>query len=157
MILTSGSLSILLVRIFGCLPIIVLQIYSNCLTIARAPGTDEHPQGLNAFTCRTCPYQFVLDQPYYERTKMKKKEKDDVMGEDVSSLPEVQSMIHCGRLASHADFWSSTMRESGLRLTTCMVLSTADEKCGRTSDFFLQMYQMQQAVEDVLSVRRYLK
>ncbi|KAL2417977.1 hypothetical protein ABEF95_001330 [Exophiala dermatitidis] len=59
----------------------------NCLTIARAPGTRQHPQGLNAFTCRTCPYQFVLDQPYYERTYMKKKQKDDIMGEDESDLP----------------------------------------------------------------------
>lgn len=59
----------------------------NCLTIARAPGTDDHPQGLNAFTCRTCPYQFVLDQPYYERTYMKKKEKGDIMGEEQSDLP----------------------------------------------------------------------
>ena len=41
----------------------------------------------------------MLDQPYYERTKMKKKEKDDVMGEDVSSLPEVQSMLSCYAVA----------------------------------------------------------
>ena len=59
----------------------------NCLTIARAPGNDQHPQGRNAFICRTCPYQFVLDQPYYERTYMKKKEKDDILGEEESDLP----------------------------------------------------------------------
>ncbi|EXJ92544.1 DNA-directed RNA polymerase III subunit RPC10, partial [Capronia epimyces CBS 606.96] len=60
------------------------------LTIARAPGTRQHPQGLNAFTCRTCPYQFVLDQQYYERTYMKKKQLDDIMGEEQSDLPTVE-------------------------------------------------------------------
>jgi hypothetical protein len=83
---------------------------------------------------------------------MKKKEKDDVMGEDVSSLPEAKSMLWYCPLASQADFWPSTMRESDLRLTTCMVLSAPDEECGRASYVFLQVYQVQQAVEDILSV-----
>ncbi len=65
----------------------------NCLTIARAPGTRQHPQGLNAFTCRTCPYQFVLDHSYYERTRMKKKEKDDILGEEESDLPVNEGTI----------------------------------------------------------------
>lgn len=55
--------------------------------MAFAKGTDMHPEGVNAFQCRTCPYQFLLDKPYYERTYMKKKQRDDVMGEDESSLP----------------------------------------------------------------------
>ncbi|KAI1610245.1 DNA-directed RNA polymerase III subunit C11 [Exophiala viscosa] len=59
----------------------------NSLTIARAAGTAEHPEGLNAFTCRTCPYQFVMDRSYYEKTPMKKKEKDDILGEEQSDLP----------------------------------------------------------------------
>lgn len=28
-----------------------------------------------------------MDQPYYERTYMKKKQKDDIMGEEESDLP----------------------------------------------------------------------
>lgn len=56
----------------------------NCLTISKAA---QDPDGRNAFTCRTCPYQFVLDQPYYERTYMKKKQKDDILGEGQSDLP----------------------------------------------------------------------
>ena len=59
----------------------------NCLTISRAASSDEQPSGRNAFTCRTCPYQFVLDQPYYERTYMKKKQKDDILGEEQTDLP----------------------------------------------------------------------
>ncbi len=31
--------------------------------------------------CRTCPYQFLLDREYFERTEMKKrKEVEDVLG-----------------------------------------------------------------------------
>lgn len=56
----------------------------NCLTISKAV---EDPQGRNAFTCRTCPYQFILDQPYYERTYMKKKQMDDTLGEGQTDLP----------------------------------------------------------------------
>jgi len=58
------------------------------LTIEKAAPTEQDPGGQrNAFTCRTCPYQFVLDQPYYERTYMKLKQKDDILGEDQTDLP----------------------------------------------------------------------
>lgn len=66
---------------------IVCPYCCNCLTIAKSEGDADHPQGLNAFTCRTCPYQFILDKPYYERSHMKKKLKDDIMGEEESDLP----------------------------------------------------------------------
>lgn len=36
--------------------------------------------GVNKFECRTCPYQYVLDKAYYERTPMKRKEVEDVLG-----------------------------------------------------------------------------
>src|SRR5436190_8308825 len=53
---------------------------SNALTISRSQATTEHPQGINRFECRTCPYQYVLDRAYYERTDMKRKEVADVLG-----------------------------------------------------------------------------
>ena len=36
--------------------------------------------GVNKFECRTCPYQYILDNTYYERTEMKRKEVEDVLG-----------------------------------------------------------------------------
>lgn len=36
--------------------------------------------GKNRFECRTCPYQMVLDQRYFERRTMKLKEVEDVLG-----------------------------------------------------------------------------
>lgn len=68
----------------------------NCLTIARTTaGTVDDARGRNAFTCRTCPYQFVLDQPYYERTYMKKKQKADILGEEQTDLPINEGTVKC--------------------------------------------------------------
>ncbi|KAL1955332.1 hypothetical protein VTO42DRAFT_8672 [Malbranchea cinnamomea] len=53
---------------------------SNALTISRAPPSSQYPLGVNRFECRTCPYQYVLDRTYYERTEMKRKEVADVLG-----------------------------------------------------------------------------
>ena len=82
---------------------------------------------------------------------MKKKEKDDVMGEDVSSLPEAKSEMFTWADYAYANHWSSTMREPGMRLTAGMVLPTTNQERRRTSDIFLQVHKMQQAVEDILS------
>ncbi|ODH53571.1 hypothetical protein GX48_00404 [Paracoccidioides brasiliensis] len=53
---------------------------SNALTISRAEPTSRYPLGVNRFECRTCPYQYILDRTYYERTEMKRKEVADVLG-----------------------------------------------------------------------------
>jgi hypothetical protein len=57
---------------------------------------------------------------------MKKKEKDDVMGEDVSSLPEAKSMVSRVRIFAGAYYLSSTMREPRVRFAVGMVLSATD-------------------------------
>ncbi|EDN05142.1 conserved hypothetical protein [Histoplasma mississippiense (nom. inval.)] len=53
---------------------------SNALTISRADPSPRYPLGVNRFECRTCPYQYILDRTYYERTEMKRKEVSDVLG-----------------------------------------------------------------------------
>jgi hypothetical protein len=53
---------------------------SNALTISRAEPTAGYPMGVNKFECRTCPYQYILDSTYYERSDMKRKEVEDVLG-----------------------------------------------------------------------------
>lgn len=59
---------------------IVCPNCSNALTISRGEATSRHPLGANRFECRTCPYQYVLDQSWYEKTPMKQKEVEDVFG-----------------------------------------------------------------------------
>ncbi|KAL1884926.1 RNA polymerase III C11 subunit [Paecilomyces lecythidis] len=53
---------------------------SNALTISRAESTSQYPLGVNRFECRTCPYSYVLDVEYFEKTDMKQKEVEDVFG-----------------------------------------------------------------------------
>ena len=73
---------------------------------------------------------------------MKKKEKDDVMGEDVSSLPEAKSMAYNQKDKANTDHYSSTMREPDMRFTASMVLSATDQKRRRASDIILQVHEM---------------
>jgi DNA-directed RNA polymerase subunit M/transcription elongation factor TFIIS len=120
---------------------IVCPYCCNCLTIARAPGTREHPQGQNAFTCRTCPYQFVLDQPYYERTHMKQKQKDDILGEEQSDLPVNEGMSTMTRnirfsMLTSESAWRLSQR--GMRFQERLLLPIADKKRRRASNLFLQ-------------------
>ncbi|KAL1965374.1 hypothetical protein VTN77DRAFT_5811 [Rasamsonia byssochlamydoides] len=53
---------------------------SNALTVSRAEPSSQYPLGINRFECRTCPYQYVLDRAYFEKTPMKQKEVEDVFG-----------------------------------------------------------------------------
>ena len=57
--------------------------------MGRSADISDNPAAPYAFECRTCPYQFILDKPYYERSYMKKKQRDDVMGEEEANLPVV--------------------------------------------------------------------
>lgn len=50
------------------------------LTVTRTLGDDDNPEGQNRMSCRTCPYQFLITTLIFERTVMKRKEVDDVMG-----------------------------------------------------------------------------
>lgn len=36
--------------------------------------------GQNRLECRSCPYEFLINQRYFERKEMKRKEVDDVLG-----------------------------------------------------------------------------
>lgn len=59
---------------------IVCPHCSNALTISRGAPTARYPLGVNRFECRTCPYEYVIDKKYFEKTPMKRKEVEDVFG-----------------------------------------------------------------------------
>lgn len=48
--------------------------------MSRGPASDEYPAGQNRLECRTCPYEFLINQRYFERKEMRRKEVDDVLG-----------------------------------------------------------------------------
>ncbi|KAJ5477158.1 hypothetical protein N7539_007302 [Penicillium diatomitis] len=68
-------------HLFYAAHLLVCPNCSNALTISRADGTTQYPMGVNRFECRTCPYEDIIgDRSYYEKTEMKQKEVEDVLG-----------------------------------------------------------------------------
>jgi DNA-directed RNA polymerase III subunit RPC11 len=58
---------------------------SNALTVSTVsrnrngtPGASDESQ--NRLECRTCPYEYMLESAYYDRTPMKRTEREDVIG-----------------------------------------------------------------------------
>ena len=49
--------------------------------VKQTEATEEYSGGQNAFTCRTCPYQYVIDHCYYEDRKVTPKKADDIISE----------------------------------------------------------------------------
>jgi hypothetical protein len=74
----------------------------------------------------------VLDQPYYERTYMKKKQKDDILGEEQTDLP-INEGMKSRQLAMFAvtDFYRSAWRlsEREVRIQAGILLPAADAEC----------------------------
>jgi DNA-directed RNA polymerase III subunit RPC11 len=70
------------------------------LTVARIPAdgsNDDSRVGQNRFECRSCPYQFLFDQPYFERSKMTRKELEDILGGEAAWENVDQTEILCDR------------------------------------------------------------
>lgn len=63
---------------------IVCPNCSNMLTVARAPTSanveDNEMAGRNRFECRSCPYAYLLTQPFFERKDFKAKQADEIVG-----------------------------------------------------------------------------
>ena len=57
----------------------VCPVCANMLTVSRT-ASDGVAEGQNRMECRTCPYQYLITDRLFERTVMKRKEVDDVMG-----------------------------------------------------------------------------
>ncbi|KAA6410426.1 MAG: rna polymerase iii subunit c11 [Lasallia pustulata] len=95
---------------------------SNSLTVSRNPPTDAFPLGQNRLECRTCPYQFLINQRYYERKEMKRKEVEDVMG---------------GK-----DAWANVDKTDA---------QCADKERGRADDYVFEVYNVWPAMEGELS------
>ncbi|GES60768.1 DNA-directed RNA polymerase III subunit RPC10 [Aspergillus terreus] len=80
---------------------------SNALTISRGEPTPRHPLGVNRFECRTCPYQYNLEQSYFEKTPMKQKEVEDVFGgkEEFANADSMASMLRTFPYGSDIRKW----------------------------------------------------
>lgn len=112
-------------------------------------STNQHPMGINRFECRACPYEHAVEVEYYERTEMKQKEVEDVIGgkEEFANADSVPSEFFVSLLVwfgdgSRADcaFFSprSAMPCRGLQWGPCILLPAADSQCGRANDYVLE-------------------
>lgn len=70
---------------------------ANILTILR----DD--SGLNKWSCATCPYEFPIDKQMTTRTKLKRKEIDDVMGGEDSWKNVDSTDGEWSRVGSHSE------------------------------------------------------
>jgi len=69
----------------------------NMLTIARIKKSDSEELPPNAFQCRTCPYQRVLNKPWRNRTYLKKKEVEDIIGEKDQWESAQKVQVQCSK------------------------------------------------------------
>lgn len=60
---------------------------ANTLLITPVPSSQLTPDdahanqaGVHRFQCRTCPYQMLLDQPFFERKTFENKGVEEVLG-----------------------------------------------------------------------------
>jgi len=89
---------------------------------------------VNRFECRTCPYQYILDRDFFERTDMKQKEVEDVFGgkEEFKNADTIASESPFDQLVTR--FWSrltpafpfSSMSSGGLQRGPGVLLPAAD-------------------------------
>ncbi|KAM0802164.1 DNA-directed RNA polymerase III subunit RPC10 [Usnea florida] len=94
---------------------------ANTLTITRAATTPTYPTGQAVLECRTCPYRFRIQQRYYERREMKRKEVEDVIGGKESWENVDRADAQCPRdecPSSTAFFYQVQIRSADEPMTT---------------------------------------
>ncbi|MCJ1307085.1 RNA polymerase III C11 subunit [Agyrium rufum] len=94
---------------------------SNVLHISRNRPSDEYPEGRNRWECRTCPYEYTLTAPWYERKMMARKEVEDVMGGKDAWANVDKTDAQCPREGcdgSYAFFYQVQIRSADEPMTT---------------------------------------
>jgi hypothetical protein len=110
-----------------------------------APSDQVHA-GKNRFECRTCPYQMILDGKYCERTNMKTKMAEDVLGGADSwknvDKTEGKWWSPCILLRqilgdNETDWWNSQMPARRLRMPHGVLQTGTNPQCRRAVDQLL--------------------
>jgi len=94
-----------------------------------------------------------MDHEYYEKTTMKKKEKDDILGEEQSDLPVNEGTSRMSNLMERLmtdipSSWWLSQRE--MRLQESILLPITDTKRRRTPDLFLQGMLLSRSIACVI-------
>ena len=96
----------------------------NCANLLVISGET----GLNKWACNTCAYEFPITKQMTSRTKLKRKQVDDVLGGD-------EMWAHADRTQGMT---SLTVDSRGNFLTLSFQLASCD-KCNFNSAFFYQL------------------
>ncbi|KAI2605081.1 uncharacterized protein GGS25DRAFT_524589 [Hypoxylon fragiforme] len=89
---------------------------SNILTISPSPDT-----GRNRLECRTCPYQYAIEQPMYSRRHFKRKEREDVFGGAQAWENADKQKVQCNNSScdgNEAAFYQIQIRSADEPMTT---------------------------------------
>ncbi|CAL8576338.1 RNA polymerase III C11 subunit [Xanthoria parietina] len=97
-------------------------VCANMLTVSRtAADVDNGVVGQNRMECRTCPYQYLITDRLFERTVMKRKEVDDVMGGKDAWANADRTGVQCPREGcdgAEAFFYQVQIRSADEPMTT---------------------------------------
>ncbi|KAI5886135.1 uncharacterized protein SCHCODRAFT_01107091 [Schizophyllum commune H4-8] len=87
--------------------------------------------GLNKWSCNTCPYEFPITKQMTTRTRMKRKEIDDVFGGDEQWKHAQSTMAQC-EACSHdrAYFYQLQIRSADEPMTTWALIIFRCASCG---------------------------
>ncbi|KAI4523488.1 hypothetical protein EV122DRAFT_219393 [Schizophyllum commune] len=79
--------------------------------------------GFNKWSCNTCPYEFPIAKQMTTRTRMKRKEIDDVFGGDEQWKHAQSTMAQC-EACSHdrAYFYQLQIRSADEPMTTSLIV-----------------------------------
>ncbi|KAF8182968.1 hypothetical protein BJ912DRAFT_906212 [Pholiota molesta] len=85
--------------------------------------------GLNKWACNSCPYEFPITKQMTSRTKLKRKQIDDVLGGDEMWAHADQTQASCDKCNfNSAYFYQLQIRSADEPMTTCAYFLAISKK-----------------------------
>lgn len=107
------------------------------LVVKQTDPTNEYSQGQNAFTCRSCPYQFLIDHCYFEDRKVKAKKIEDIISEADMWKGANEIEVQCNNTDcdnAQAYYYQRQIRSADEPMTTNFKVSWACEMVHRSAN-----------------------
>ncbi|EUC60230.1 DNA-directed RNA polymerase subunit [Rhizoctonia solani AG-3 Rhs1AP] len=91
-----------------------------CPTCANILIISSEASGYNKWACQTCPYEFPITKQMTSRTRLQRKEVDDVLGGDAMWKDVDQTDVACPKCDNgRAYFMQLQIRSADEPMTTC--------------------------------------
>lgn len=100
-----------------------------CPTCANILIISAEASGYNKWACQTCPYEFPINKQMTSRTRLQRKEVDDVLGGDAMWKDVDQTDVACPKCDyGRAYFMQLQIRSADEPMTT--FYKCANSECG---------------------------